>query len=179
MQAFASQRSSGAIFAASLSHLAFFVLAHADQLARLEIPSCSRGERQGTEFHCLTPSARERFRNIFLQIYRSCVQHLSLFCRTRNETEILFGELASVSNLLLRIEEPGIERGSKVAVKASFYRTCPRMERGEEWGKALRLSRDNGGLQMEAYYSQWICRTQSLRSKPVNFTNVRIFAFDE
>lgn len=132
MQAFASQRSSGAIFAASLSHLTCFVLAHANQLARLEIPSCSRGERQGTEFHCLTPSARERCRNIFLQIYRSCVQQLSLFCRMRNETEILFGELAGVSNLLLRMEEPGIERGSKVAVKASFYRTCPRMERGEE-----------------------------------------------
>lgn len=54
MQAFASQRSSGAICAASLSHLACFVLAHANQIARLEIPSCSRGERQGTEFHCLT-----------------------------------------------------------------------------------------------------------------------------
>lgn len=69
---------------------------------------------------------------MFLQIYRSCVQQLSLFCRMRDETEILFGELASVSSLLLRIEEPGIERGSKVAVKANFYRTCPRMERGEE-----------------------------------------------
>lgn len=50
MQTLSSQRSFGAIIAASLSRLACFVLAHANQLARLEIPSVREVRDKGPNF---------------------------------------------------------------------------------------------------------------------------------